>query len=363
MRKTLILLSLVLILSPLLYSQDGVKQTTALKIGESITIDGALNEPVWESAPEATDFIQFEPHKGEPALFKTTVKILYDKDYIYIGFICYDGEPDKIAAQLTKRDSDVRSDDSVFVLLDTFHDRRSCYFFGTNLLGTQFDGRFIDNGRTQDDTWDGIWKTASRKTESGWTAELAVALRSLKFNPGEDRSWGLNLGRRVPRTLESSFWAGPLENFSKVSQYGDLAGLDLTRSEKKTMIIPYLITKAEEGKKSEFDAGVDVRYAFSQAVSGNLTLNPDFATVEADEEQVNLTRYELRLPEKRNFFLEGSEIYQQRIRLFYSRRISDIYGGAKVYGKVGGYEFSALTAQTKKLEELGEDSANLRSSG
>ena len=358
MKKLNVILILILGLFSLLYSQDEVKRTTALKIDESITIDGKLDEEGWSKTLDATDFVQLEPQKGEPAQFRTVAKILYDKNTIYVGLICYDDEPAKITAQLTKRDSDIQSDDSVFVLLDTFHDKRNCYFFGTNLLGTQFDGRFVENGRTQDITWDGIWKSAATKTEFGWTVEVAIALSSLKFNPGEDKSWGLNLGRRIPRTLEFSFWSGPLEKYNKVSQYGDLVGLNLSRSEKKTVVIPYFISKVEEGKSSEFDAGVDVRYAFSQAVSGNLTINPDFATVEADAEQINLTRYELRLPEKRNFFLEGSEIYQQRIRLFYSRRISDIYGGAKLYGKAGGYEFSVLTAQTKKLEELGEDSAN-----
>ncbi|MFC2156438.1 DUF5916 domain-containing protein [Acidobacteriota bacterium] len=358
MKKLNLVLILILGFFPLLYSQETVKQTTALKIDETITIDGVLTESGWGTAPEATNFTQLEPQKGEPAQFRTVVKILYDKSFIYVGFICYDDEPLKIAAQLTKRDSDLQPDDSVFVMLDTFHDKRNCYFFGTNLLGTQFDGRFIENGRTQDSTWDGIWKSAAQRTDFGWTAEIAIALSSLKFNPGEDRSWGFNLARVVPRKLEGAFWSGPLETPYKVSQYGDLVGLDLVRTEKKTVVIPSIVSKVEEGKESEFDAGVDIRYAFSQAVSGNLTINPDFATVEADAEQINLTRYELRLPEKRNFFLEGSEIYQQRIRLFYSRRISDIYGGAKLYGKAGGYEFSVLTAQTKKLEELGEDSAN-----
>jgi hypothetical protein len=143
-----------------------------------------------------------------------------------------------------------------------------------------------------------------------------------------------------------------------VSQYGELKGLDLEKAADRAQIIPHLISKLEEGKKSEFEVGVDARYAFYQNLSGNLTINPDFATVEADQEQINLTRFELSLPEKRNFFLEGSEIYKQRIQLFYSRRIGDIYGGAKVYGKSGSFEFSGLSAQTRDNEITGEDSAN-----
>ncbi len=168
----------------------------------------------------------------------------------------------------------------------------------------------------------------------------------------------MSLGRGIPRKLEYSFWTGPLESPYKVSLFGELKGLDLKKAEKKYQIIPYAISKAEEGEKTMVDAGLDALYAFSQMVSGNLTINPDFATVEADQEVINLTRFEVFLPEKRNFFLEGSEIYQQRIQLFYSRRISDIYGGAKVYGKSGGFEYQGLTAQTKPDEERDENSAN-----
>lgn len=323
-----------------------------------MSVEGRLDESIWEKAPEAGDFIQLQPEKGEPASEKTVVKVLYDESYIYFGFWCYDSEPQKIAARMTKRDEDLRSDDSVYVLIDTFHDRRTCYYIGTNLLGTQWDGRITENGRTFDSTWDGIWKSAAQRADFGWTAEIAVQLSSIKYEPGKNKMWGLSLGRGIPRKLEFSFWTGPLESPYKVSLFGELKGLDLEKAEKMIQIIPYLISKLEEKKSTVAEAGLDVRYAFSQMVSGNLTVNPDFATVEADQEEINLTRFELFLPEKRNFFLEGSEIYRQRIQLFYSRRISDIYGGAKFYGKSGGYEFQGLSAQAKEDEETGEESAN-----
>lgn len=344
--------------SLLLFAQWQPKQTTALKIKEPIHVDGRLDEAVWEKAPEAGDFIQLQPEKGMPASERTTVRILYDDRYVYFGFCCYDSEPQKIAARMTKRDEDIRSDDSVYVLIDTFHDRRSCYYVTTNLLGTQWDGRITENGRTFDSTWDGIYKSAAEKTDFGWTAEIAVELSGIKYEPGANKTWGLSLGRGIPRKLEFSFWTGPLESPYKVSLFGELKGLDLEKAEKKTQIIPHIISKVEEKRSTVVEAGLDGRYAFSQTISGNLTINPDFATVEADQEEINLTRFELELSEKRNFFLEGSEIYEQRIQLFYSKRISDIYGGAKVYGKSGGYEFQGLTAQTKKNEERGEDSAN-----
>lgn len=358
MKKTRMAAFLFVLLPLLLFSQMRVKEAAAIRIKIPLKVNGLLDEPVWENVPEAENFIQFQPERGEPASLKTKVKILYDERFIYFGFLCFDPEPGKIAARLTKRDSDLREDDSVYVIIDTFHDRRSAYYMGTNLLGTQWDGRITENGLTSNSTWDGVWKAAAHRTDFGWSAELAVDLSSLKYEPGENKTWGLNLGRSVPRLFEYSFWAGPLESAYKVSQYGILVGLSLEKAEKKAQIIPHVITKLEEKRHSEFEGGVDARYAFSQMVSGEFTVNPDFATVEADQEQINLTRFELNLSEKRNFFLEGSEIYSQRIRLFYSRRIADIYGGVKVYGKSGDYEFSGLSAQTRKDESLGEDSAN-----
>jgi hypothetical protein len=358
MRRGLLFVICLFLFSAFLLGQWKSKEVNALKTESAIKVDGLLDEPEWAEAPEAGDFIQLQPEKGRLASERTVVRILFDDHYVYFGFWCYDSEPQKIAARMTKRDTDIRSDDSVYVMIDTYHDRRSCYYVCTNLLGTQWDGRITENGRTFDSTWDGIWKAAAQNTDFGWSVEFAVELSSIKYEPGENKTWGLSLGRGIPRKLEFSFWTGPLESPYKVSLFGELKGLDLKKAEKKAQIIPYVISKAEEGEKTMVEAGLDVRYAFSQMVSGNLTINPDFATVEADQEEINLTRFEVFLSEKRNFFLEGSEIYEQRIQLFYSRRISDIYGGAKVYGKSGGYEFQGLTVQTRPDEERGEDSGN-----
>jgi len=334
------------------------REARALKAVNPITVDGRLDEPDWAAAPELSDFIQYQPQAGASASVRTVAKILLGSDRIHFGFLCFDPEPDKMIARLTKRDSDLTVDDSVGVVLDTFADRRNGYLFLTNLLGTQLDGRTVDDGLTQDMTWDGNWTSAAAKTDFGWSAEIAIDLGSLKFVPGKDMTWGLSVGRCFPRNLEYSFWPGFLEYPYKVSQYGSLIGLDLEASRKRHEVIPHLISKLEQGKAAELEAGLDARYAFSQAVSSNLTLNPDFATVEADQEQINLTRFELNLMEKRNFFLEGSEIYAQRIKLFYSRRIGDIDGGVKLYGKSGGFEFSGLSAWTKRDEATGADPAH-----
>lgn len=358
MKKSGVFAFLFLLLPYFFFGQWKIRETSALKTDQPIEVDGLLSEPLWAKAPDAGDFIQFEPRRGALATLNTIVKVLYDNKFIYFGFICYDPEPERIAARLTKRDDNLGEDDSVAILLDTFRDRRTCYFFMTNLLGTQYDGRISDNGRTTDPTWDGIWKSAGQKTDFGWSVEIAVDLSSLKYEPGKEKVWGLNLARVVPRVLENGLWTGPVESPYKVSQFGDLKGLDLEKTEKKAQIIPHIISKIEQDRHTEIEVGLDARYAFSQGLSGNMTINPDFATIEADQEQINLTRFELNLAEKRNFFLEGSEIYRQRIRLFYSRRISDIYGGVKLYGKSGGYEFSGLSAQTREDVTIGQDSAN-----
>ena len=359
MNKIAAVLFILLFLSLCLYSDSsGTRTTEARKVEEAMIIDGLLDEAAWETAVPIEDFIQFEPDQGKPISFETTAWVLYDEDHLYVGFRCVDPDPQKIAASITKRDGEGRQDDLVSVWLDTFHDKRRCYIFATNLLGTQLDVRITDNGKTADMTWDGIWESAARRTEYGYSVEIAINLVSIKYQPGENMTWGFNVGRIIPRFLELGYWAGPLEHPWKVSQYGELTGLDLMKSQKKIQLIPHIIGKVQEGQQTDIEAGLDGRYAFSQMISGHFTVNPDFATIEADQEEINLTRFEVNLPEKRNFFLEGSEIYSQRIRLFYTRRIGDIYGGARVYGKAGSFEVSALSVQTRKDEQSEEDSAN-----
>jgi len=255
MKRILFVLAIILIFSLFVFSQEETKETVGLRIEESIKVDGFLNEPVWERTPGISGFIQFRPERGKPASLKTIVKILYNDDSIYFGFLCYDPEPEKIAAQMTKRDADIQNDDAVIVGIDTFHDRRNSYYFITNLLGTQHDGRIAENGLRRETTWDGIWKSAGQRTDFGWSAEIAVELGSLKYEPGENKSWGFNVGRTIPRVLEESFWTGPLESTQKVSQFGVLRGLSLKRAEKKIQIIPHVISKIEEGERRKSRIG------------------------------------------------------------------------------------------------------------
>jgi hypothetical protein len=323
-----------------------------------IVVDGILSEGEWDGASRASGFTQLEPFRGEPALEKTEARVAYDDELVYFAFVCLDSEPSRIAAQLTRRDSDLSMDDSVTVVLDTFHDGRSAYFFSTNLLGTQQDGRVTDNGRVVDDNWDATWYSAAARFDGGWSAEIAVPLVILRFAPGGAQTWGLNLGRTTRRLLETSFWAGPLEDRFRVSQYGALTELDLTSARRKVEVIPYGLAQYQDGIEPDYQAGAELRYSPTPRDWVNATVNPDFAIIEADQEQINLTRFELSLPEKRPFFLEGAEQYQQRIRNFYSRRISDIYFGAKALGRRGAIGYSVLTAQSDPGSDPAAESAN-----
>jgi hypothetical protein len=336
--KTLLLLAMA---APLAASE-----LPAARAPGKIVVDGTLGGDEWKGASLASGFTQFEPFRGEPAQEKTETYVLYDDEHVYFGFVCHDSDPSRIAAQLTRRDSDLSTDDSVMVILDTFHDGRSAYFFATNLLGTQQDGRVTDNGRVVEDNWDATWYSAAARVDGGWSAEIAVPLVSLRFTPGDTQTWGLNLGRTTRRLLETSFWTGPLEDPFRISQYGSLRGLDLRAARRKYEVIPYALARYQDGIEPDYQAGGEIRYSPTPRDWVNATFNPDFAIIEADQEQINLTRFELSLPEKRPFFLEGAEQYQQRVRTFYSRRISDIHVGAKALGRRGGLAYSLLTAQS-----------------
>jgi hypothetical protein len=311
-------------------------------------IDGAIGAEEWASAAVAGDFIQYEPRWGELSAFRTEALVMHDDQHIYIAFRAFDPSPP--AAQLTRRDADLVNDDAVIVLLDTHNDRRSGYYFLTNALGTQTDGRIADDGRTVDDTWDASWLSAAQRTDFGWTAELSIPLRSMQYRAGTDRTWGLNLGRSRPRNLELSFWAGPLETTGRVSQAGFLTGLDLPAPERPLQAIVYGLTRVQAGASDEVDGGADIRLAVTPQISMHGTLNPDFATIEADQERINLTRFELSLPEKRPFFLESAELFRQRIRTFYSRRIPDIIGGVQTRAKVGPWTIAAVGTRAEAFE-------------
>jgi hypothetical protein len=326
---------------------DSVFELRAVLTSSPPIIDGALGEGEWRNAATAADFIQYEPHRGSTSSVRTEALTMYDAGHLYVAFRVWDPQPP--AAQLTRRDADLLSDDAVILILDSHNDHRSAYYFITNALGTQTDGRVANDGRTVDATWDASWQSASQSTEFGWTVEMVIPFTSIKYRSGDGQTWGVNFGRSRRRTLEVSFWAGPLENQFRVSQGGSLVGLNVPPPFRRHQIITYGLTRVQQHVTDDWDLGGDVRYAITPGISAYGTVNPDFATIEADQEQINLTRFELSLPEKRPFFLEGAELFRQRIRTFYSRRIPDITGGAQVLGKQGAWSVAALGARSEPV--------------
>ncbi len=312
-------------------------------------IDGSIEEEAWQDAAIADNFIQYEPRHGELSAAKTEALVLYDSRHLYVAYRVWDSEPP--TAQLTRRDADLLNDDSVVLLLDTHNDQQSAYYFITNILGTQTDGRVVNDGRTVDATWDAPWQSAALRTEFGWTVEMRIPLTSIKYTAGEEITWGVNFGRSRRRTLEVSFWAGPLDNRFRVSQAGSIVGLDIPAPVRRHQIIPFGLSHLQEDSPNEWDVGVDIRYALTPELSAYATINPDFATIEADQEEINLTRFEVSLPEKRPFFLEGNELFRQRIRTFYSRRIPDITAGGKILGKQGAWTFAGIAARSKPIAD------------
>jgi len=319
------------------------------------TIDGDVGDAEWIGAAVADqNFVQIEPAYGELSPFRTVVRIGQTATALYVAFEAFDPDIARLAAAITQRDAistreansfGTVQDDAVAVLLDPFGDGRTAYIFRTNVLSTQEDGRISDNGRAVDVQWDGTWRTAAMRHDDRWTIEFEIPFSTLIYGAGMDRTWKANFVRTLPRRLETAVWSGPAESVFRVSGFGDLTGIDTPgQSADVWQIIPYGIATFEEAKGARFEFGGDIRWRPSSNLGADLTYNPDFALVDADVEVINLTRFEVQVPEKRPFFLEGTEMFNQRYRQFHSRRMGDITWGAKTNGRFGGTEFSLITA-------------------
>jgi hypothetical protein len=354
-RKHVTVLTLLALLSIPNAVAQNKKDLEAVFFQTPPVIDGLPDDPVWEEVVPAEDFIQFEPDNGAPSSVPTSVKVGWDSQALYFLFICHDPDPSRISAAATRRDGDLGNDDAVAVLLDTFKDSNNAFIFGTNVLETQLDGRIANNGRSEDFRWDGEWTTASSRTDYGWVSEIRIPFRTIRFKAEDETVWGLNFLRFYPRSREISSWNGPLEDQLRVSQFGELTGLSLAgQSSKRYEIIPYGLMHLQQNQDPRVDAGFDFRYRLKSNLVAELTFNPDFATIEADVEQINLSRFELRIPEKRPFFQEGAEHFSQRVRQFYSRRIGDIPWGAKLQGKVGSWDLGVIAVQSDPAKTAGD---------
>ena len=293
------------------------KRLHPAKITDKITIDGRLDEPVWTNAPRAVEFTQREPEEGEQASEQTEVRILYDQENLYFGVTAKDTEVRRAIIAELKKDFSVDNGDSFQIVLDTFHDERNAYQFIINPAGAKWDAQIANEGREVNQSWDGVWYVNARVGDDGWNAEIAIPFKTLKFPHAAVQTWGINFQRTLRRRNEDSLWAPVprIYTVQRVSLAGTLEGLEGIEPGSNIKIKPYIVGSfAQNGlagtHKYDGDAGFDVKYGITSGLTWDFTYNTDFSQVEADEQQINLTRYSLRFPEKRDFFLENSGIFQ-----------------------------------------------------
>ena len=369
-------------------AQDVPQVTVGLLAdGEGPAIDGRVEEVEWARAQPYSAFVQQEPDEGRPATERTEIRFLIDQTNLYIAIICYDSAPGEIVVSESRRDASLTDTDSIEILLDTFNDGQNAFVFGTNPFGIELDGQVMGEGQNASGgfiasgvggsqagqvrgfnaNWDADWIVRAGMTDRGWEAEFAIPFKTLRYNPGSDRTWGVNVMRNIRRKNEQVFLSPVPRGYSlyRVSAGGKLNGLSLpTRRDLK--FIPYVAGSVNDDRTLRTNPvdgtgriGLDAKWGVRADLTLDATINTDFAQVEADEEQVNLTRFALFFPEKRPFFLENAQVFQvgqpQAVDLFFSRRIGldptgqpiDIIGGARLSGKIGGgYNIGLLNLQT-----------------
>ncbi|MDC0865518.1 DUF5916 domain-containing protein [bacterium] len=343
--------------------------TTRLK-GE-IIIDGFINENEWMLADSISDFYQSQPIPGATATEKTVVRVLYDDQFLYVSAVLYDSNPDQIIIESLEEDFESQDNDAFAIMLDTFNDNKSGYAFLFNPAGAIKD-MYIDNDGTNiNRAWEGIVKPKTSIQSHGWEIELAFPLTSLRFNPSDgEQEWGINFLRRIRRKGEDVYWS-PIEPYEKlltVSKAGTLEGLIDIRPGRNLQIKPFLVSNkvnADESSNNS-DFGLDTKFSVTPSLTLDLTYNTDFSQVDSDEEKVNLTRFPLFFPEKRDFFLENASLFEfgdisnylyrmkpnkygRSFTMFHSRRIGledgmqiPISGGGRLSGKIGNFDIGLL---------------------
>jgi hypothetical protein len=360
------------------------RKVTAVRVESPIVIDGELDEPEWSLAEPAHDFLQQEPTYGELSTERTEVRILYDETNLYLGVYCFDsGGEGALVVNDVNRDFYQFDSDSFGIMLDTFNDNRNGFLFNTNPKGAKFDSQVGGNGSIFNREWDTIWHVQSKITEAGWQAEIAIPFKSLRFGKSDVETWGINFQRRIRRKNEDTFWSLPPRPFSmaRISLAGELEGLQASSTGPNLSLKPYVSAPIVrvEGDDVDFkpEAGLDLKYGLTSQLTLDVSVNTDFAQVEADNQQINLTRFSLFFPEKREFFLENAPIFQfgrqgGRFRRvagsfeqvpadvipFFSRRIGiseeglmvPVLGGVRVTGRVGSYTLGTFSMQTDDFE-------------
>jgi len=340
----------------------------AVKITRPLDLNGRMDDDIWKQAPAISNFTQRELNEGVPATERTEVRIVYDDESLYVGVWCYDNNPKGIIANQMKRDFDIHLDDNFEIILDTYHDKRNGYLFVINPNGARYDALVTDEGQTVNSDWNGLWDVRTTITQHGWFAEIEIPFSTLQFSKSTKQVWGINFERNIRRKREQDLWQAYLRNYGlmKLSKEGTLVGLEDIHRRNSVWVRPYLLSGVGYGyppfsntRTTLTKAGLGLRYAMTSALTLELTANTDFAEVEADQRQVNLTRFPLFFPEKRQFFLEDAGVFntqfgQHSVIPFYSRKIGlndsgqviPVLGGARLVGKAGPYDVGFLSLET-----------------
>jgi len=290
------------------------------EISSDIKIDGRLTEPEWEKASPYTGyFYQQEPLDREPSSEKTEVRILKDQNNLIFGIRCYYTDPSKIFATVMRRDGMLMRDDFIEIFLDTFNDGRNCFCFATNPLGAKVDAVITDEGSYVNQNWDAVWYCKTSRDDEGWCAEISIPFKSLKFNEGDDGDWGINIGRSISYKREETYLVPIPRALShrgkyRASLYADLKNIENPKTGRNIQVIPYtsggrIYEYRPNESQSNFNRGFDIQYNITPNLTADFTYNTDFAQVEADQEIVNYTRFNINLPEKREFFLQSAGLF------------------------------------------------------
>ena len=359
---------------PAISAAQVLRSAVVTAITEAITIDGTLDEPIWSAAPAIGDLIQRQPAPGRPTTERTRVTILNDGDHLYVGVVAYDSEPRRVIGTQMARDASLAADDRIEILLDTFRDQRSAFYFATNPSGALVDG-LVASGQLNAD-WDAIWNVRTKRTSEGWVAEFAIPFKSLSFPSGRT-VWGFNIARHIYRKLEEDRWSGARldTQFNQVSEAGEITNLVGLTQGIGLDVRPFLAGRVfRVGGKGDGDVkpGLDAFYNITPSLKLTATVNTDFGETEVDARQINLSRFSVLFPEKRSFFLQGAGVFGfastgpepaggipptgADVYPFFSRQIGLLRGeevpidaGIKLTGTVGRTDVGVLGVRTGDL--------------
>lgn len=365
--------------------EEGLPSVAPPRFTTPPVIDGVIGDAEWEGAALLSGFTQLDPQEGAPVTEETEVLVAYDAGNLYFAVRGSDSEPEGVVAKVLTRDAELTYDDTVEILLDTFQDGRNGFLFATNPLGVQVDALIRNEGEQINYDWDGLWSCAARRDERGFTVEMSIPFRTLRFDPAESQVWGLNVTRLIARKRELAFWApaSHADGFYaryKVSRFGRLTGLEDIEQGGRYLFKPYVLAGGRRHQDARFgddvaEVGGDLKVNLTPQLVADLTYNTDFAETEADEQVVNLSRVPILLAEKREFFLEGANLFffgerpephyhGERTFLFNSRRIGltddgalgiPVVGGAKLTGQIGGTGVGLLSMTTGSLDFTSPD--------